>query len=280
MAGIRFRKKRGKYSLNSKSHVGNFLSQQKDRIARRTVVDGYPWTGTFKSREELDAYFEGDKINCLLCGRALGQLTTHINRVHGVQSDTYRERYGIPLRRGLCAKELTDRSREFHSRPEQIAHLARVRVPGMAAAAMKGHKMKLPKWRLDEIAAQSPKASASPLHILYTDDDFDAVITSMRTTDRSLNEVLSDDGRPSRTWFYEQMRDYPAKRAVFDEAHASLSPASQACASHLSAQCVAEIKAAAKTKRPAEIARDMDLKYYTVLRIVRLSDKVIDEEQK
>jgi len=79
--------------------------------ANRKVMTGYPKFFIFQTREHIDAYFMGDKITCLQCGKQYRILDTHLRAQHGMTSDDYRTMYGIPANRGLCGSERTDRSR-------------------------------------------------------------------------------------------------------------------------------------------------------------------------
>lgn len=72
--------------------------------ARRRVYDGYPWDGKFETIEQVNEYFSGDRITCLLCGRSLKKLGIHINKIHGTSDEKYRETFGIPWRRGLICE--------------------------------------------------------------------------------------------------------------------------------------------------------------------------------
>ncbi len=79
------------------------ISAERKRKARK-VMPGYPRKGKFQSKEEVDAFFSGDNIQCLLCGKWFLQLHIHLNRTHDVTSDEYREMYGLPWSRGLSGR--------------------------------------------------------------------------------------------------------------------------------------------------------------------------------
>ena len=91
---------------------------------RRAVLDGFPWEGQFKTREEVDAYFSGDRITCLLCGKSFKMLCTHLVKVHGISVDSYKERFGLPWCRGLCAGETRNIiSKSQRKRSERVSLL-------------------------------------------------------------------------------------------------------------------------------------------------------------
>ena len=66
---------------------------------------GFPWKGKFTTKSEVAQYFSNDEgIQCLLCGRFMGTLQNHLQLVHGVSHEEYRERYGLPWRKGLVSR--------------------------------------------------------------------------------------------------------------------------------------------------------------------------------
>ena len=71
-------------------------------------IPGFPWKGKFTTRSEVDRYFSNDDgIQCLLCGRFLGTLQNHLQLVHGFSHEEYRERYGLPWRKGLVSRTVS-----------------------------------------------------------------------------------------------------------------------------------------------------------------------------
>lgn len=67
--------------------------------------DGYPKLNKFKTINEIDDYFNGDEITCLLCGNGYKQLPQHLASIHDINTDDYKIRFNLPLSRGLVSKE-------------------------------------------------------------------------------------------------------------------------------------------------------------------------------
>jgi len=88
-------------------------------------LPGYPWSGKFSQFEELNAYFNADKLTCLLCGRQFNKLGNHISQGHQIPMDEYKERFGIPWTRGLAGKTYREKSSE---------HIKALRLSGKMAA--------------------------------------------------------------------------------------------------------------------------------------------------
>ena len=64
-----------------------------DTIGRENPKQRFPWNGKFEYKKEIDYYFAGDKIQCLLCGKRFKSLPTHLIRVHEISPDQYKEKY-------------------------------------------------------------------------------------------------------------------------------------------------------------------------------------------
>jgi hypothetical protein len=61
--------------------------------------------GKFQNLKEIDAYFNHEKIACLLCGEKFRGLYKHILKKHKMDVDNYRLQFGIPLTRGLIGNQ-------------------------------------------------------------------------------------------------------------------------------------------------------------------------------
>jgi hypothetical protein len=57
----------------------------------------------FQTRREIERYFGGKSIECLLCGLRFQKLAPHLRAAHRVTPDAYRSRFGLPWSRGLAS---------------------------------------------------------------------------------------------------------------------------------------------------------------------------------
>jgi len=57
----------------------------------------------FQTRREVERYFSGKTIKCLLCGRRFRRLWGHLAAKHGMSVNDYRSRFGLPWSRGLTS---------------------------------------------------------------------------------------------------------------------------------------------------------------------------------
>ena len=105
-----------RFGLSQASHL--------DMKARRRPSDSHLATkrSRFKTRREVDRYFGGKTIRCLLCGRRFRRLAFHLAAKHGITADDYKARFGLPWTRGLtsaasrCAPVWTKQRRAEASR--------------------------------------------------------------------------------------------------------------------------------------------------------------------
>ncbi len=88
------------------------LGNSRMASTRRWVIQGYPWQGQFETLEEVKDYLSEDRIDCLLCGRALKSLSMHLARIHGISCDRYKEQFGIPYTCGLISADVSDQMSE------------------------------------------------------------------------------------------------------------------------------------------------------------------------
>lgn len=119
--------KMGNGGTGNLGHKQSYERAAARRAKRRKVKAGYPWTGKFETREQVEKYFSGDKIECLVCGRTMGKLGAHLIRIHGITDEQYKARYGLPWSRGLTCSETFDRhSKAITEHPERVAHMNRL----------------------------------------------------------------------------------------------------------------------------------------------------------
>lgn len=94
------------------------------RASRETVMDGYPMTEPFATREQISRYLDADKIACLICGRAFAGLPPHIKRVHGVDAADYKSRFGLPQQTPLMGKARLQKAVALGRSDENIKRLS------------------------------------------------------------------------------------------------------------------------------------------------------------
>jgi predicted transcriptional regulator len=57
----------------------------------------------FKTRRDVERYFSGDTIECLICGRHFKRLPRHLAAKHSLSADHYKKQFGLAWTRGLTS---------------------------------------------------------------------------------------------------------------------------------------------------------------------------------
>lgn len=178
------------------------------RAARRHALPGYPVEPRKFSLEEINSYLRDDRIVCLRCGKSYKSLATHINRIHGLTGDEYRDMYGLPWGRGL----ITPETRQNHSKstisrieagwqPRGDLHLM------MQAIKKHGHRNQpfRREQNLKNIANLLPNGSP------YPEDIFDQMLLRI-SEGRTVKQVCQDHDMPKRTWLQTHFKENPDDR--------------------------------------------------------------------
>jgi hypothetical protein len=167
------------------------------KFRERPALRGFPRKYTFVSKQEVDHYFSNpDGIQCLLCGRIYRTLNGHLQVVHGTSHEEYRRRYGLPWRRGLVSRKvsnrltaiLTERIRNgsFKPEPDNRAAVARIRAGGR---------------RRDQpfviLAKAEMGKQQSKQNLRYSRKDFENVLSAMQKRKATLREACMDRKLPS-----------------------------------------------------------------------------------
>ena len=59
----------------------------------------------FRTRKEVERYFSGKTVQCLLCGKRFRRLASHLHYKHQMTADEYKGRHGLPWSRGLVSED-------------------------------------------------------------------------------------------------------------------------------------------------------------------------------
>jgi hypothetical protein len=79
----------------------------------------------FQTRKEVERYFGGKTITCLLCGGRYGRLSFHLAAKHGMTTDEYKVHFGLPWSRGLISALSLSNSGWDDNRRAKASKLAR-----------------------------------------------------------------------------------------------------------------------------------------------------------
>jgi hypothetical protein len=96
----------------------------------------------FQTRSEVERYFGGKTITCLICGGRYGRLSYHLAAKHGMTTDQYKARFGLPWSRGLISALSLANSGWDSKRRAKASRLAR-KTKFFKFAHMNGERRKL-----------------------------------------------------------------------------------------------------------------------------------------
>lgn len=176
--------------------------------ARRRCLPGFPWQGQFQTEDEVRRYFSGDRINCLLCGRSFRRVSVHVQKIHGINEDAYRVRFGLPRSRGLVSEACHEAYAQHSSNPEQLERFAKFRL----LTKKTGPRRRTPLVYYNPIDNLSGKIGFKIWNGEATRMEFLKRIGNGRT----MSEVCQDADMPPKSWIQTQMRAHPDFRIVFE----------------------------------------------------------------
>jgi hypothetical protein len=233
----------------------------------RHPIPGFPWRGQFKTRSEVEDYFSNDEgIQCLLCGGVMGTLVNHLQIVHGVSHQEYRERYGLPWRKGLVSRAvskklstaLTNRIKDGSFTP----------VPNYKA----GVKKILDGFRRPDqpyitgIKAGNSKA-LSQQNIKYGSRDLEKVLSVMREHKITLNQACKEYDLPGKATILRYAELNPSFRKRLIDTYHELPYPAQARADMLSPKFYRELEKLKRKGLPAtEIGKLLGVSHKTIRR--------------
>ena len=154
----------------------------------------------FKTKVAVDDYLSGDEIHCLLCGKPLKTLFSHLYWKHNrLKIDDYKKMFGLPLSYGVVAKTTS---------LLMAANMSARLKSGIATPISPESR-----WK----GQHSPKRNHAPYHIEALKEkgfiasqkrkiksldrirtiDWDAFLSTVRTSGKGINTLGKMPGMPS-----------------------------------------------------------------------------------
>ena len=233
--------------------------------SQKSVLPGFPWKGKFTTKDEIDQYFSNpDGIQCLCCGRIYGGLNGHLQIVHGVSFEKYRDRYGLPWRKGLVSRNvskglssiLTKRIKNgtFIPMPDNKAAVEKIRAGGI-----RKDQPYLTRIKAEKAKGQSKK------NIRHRRKDYEKVLSVMRKNKVTLREACMNEGLPASSRVLGYAESNPDFRKKLMDTYYALPYDVQARAGMFSPQFYEDLKRLkAKGLPNTEIGRQLGISYKTI----------------
>ncbi len=194
-------------------------------------LSGFPRKGMFKSKEEVDAYFASEKIQCLLCGRWFEHIGgTHMIRKHGISADEYREMYGLPWGRGLSGKR--NREKRIKQGKKYWGEGITSDMEQVRRKARKARRRPPQPYQRDYYSKTLSASRVSKPK--YGREDMAAVLDRMRKQQRSLRDVCQDPDAPSLPTVKHFAKKHPEFEEKIKRTYYSLPPKLQVGSGYIS----------------------------------------------
>lgn len=160
-------------------------------------LEGYPKTTMFSSLKDIKEYLNGEKITCLLCGRAYKAITGHV-AVHGISTDGYKEKYGLPYRQGLSSSGTRAKNVANGLKNPSLSRLS-----NMNEIREKSHQTPRRKSLANSLSSSENMKKAPPQLPKFNDENGIEILKYMVTFNCSLNNAVDSTGIMGRTAFID-----------------------------------------------------------------------------
>jgi predicted transcriptional regulator len=168
-------------------------------------LPGFPIESKFTSIDAVKEYLHGDRITCLICGRSYKGLAGHISK-HGISSDEYKERFGLPFKTGLTSSGTKVKLKVNGSK--NIPRLEYVRsMIDRVAQSESSRSQRTSGAKILQAILNIAKApvSESP----FTIEDAITIFRYMVDFNVSLNQAVKATGIMKMTAFWNLLKRYP-----------------------------------------------------------------------
>ncbi len=228
---------------------------------------GFPRKEKFKSGKEIDRYFAGEKIQCLICGKWFKTISHfHLTKVHGISTDDYKEMFGLPWGRGL----LGTRSFEIYAEnARKLRAEGKLRTP-----SKENQKFAKPREKpLQPFEKDSRARRFLAIHgktRKYCSKDYEKVLERMRDENRTLTDVCGDTDMVSLTAMNDYLKKHPDMKKQLHKIERGLTYTLQARSHNLSPRFrIVCQRMRGRGESTKKIASALGASSYTVRRILK-----------
>ncbi len=185
------------FNITIDRNAKNIMDRYDDHSRKRDgILPDYPLKGKFQTKEEVDDYFSGERIQCLLCGKWFKRIGgIHLAYKHDVSGDEYREMYGLPWKRGLTAKPVYEKRSEMTKKywaDGKIYNVFNMLSVGKHSPKRPAQPFQRDLYKKKRLADREKKDARQW-------KDYEAIIDRMRTEQRTLTDVCTDSDLPKRS---------------------------------------------------------------------------------
>lgn len=180
-----------------------------------------PQNGPMRSVTEVRDHLSGDRIPCLICGRLFRAVGHHVRHAHGISARAYKQRFGLPVSRGVATSDVREVWRESILRTRETGLIQQRQAPKGSHGVLPAYTWDMP--RIDPGLAEKLFAA---LHSGHT-----------------ITEAYALPGMPKWTWLHKRLTRDPELQLRLDAVIESLPFAQQARMKKLGARFAAAVDA-------------------------------------
>ena len=209
---------------------------------KKSALPGFPRKGQFTTKDEIDQYFsDPDYIQCLLCGNVFATLSRHLQLTHECSLEEYRDRYGLPWRKGLVSGKL---SKRFSSNLTKRIKDGSFKPPADTTAAV--DRIRAGGRRKDQPFFTAFKADRATKinkkNMRYDRKDYEKVLTVMLKNKIPPEKACEDENLPSASSVFDYAKSNPDFRIKLMDTYYALPYDIQARSRRLSPQFYEDLK--------------------------------------
>lgn len=162
----------------------------------------------FTTKKDVDDYFSGDRIRCLICGKWLKAIGGQHLKSHGITVEKYKEMFGLPNGRGLvCGETSAKQQAALKKRIAAGDKTLTPLTPELMFKAQHAQKKRPPQYHINDISKYAVKGIRTlkkRARERTKSIDWDNFIKVMTETGKSLYSLSEISGMP--TYYDLQMK--------------------------------------------------------------------------
>lgn len=190
---------------------GRDIAKKIPYFKRRFVCESFPAPAAPMTSEQIESYFSGDTIICLMCGKNYRNVGIHLSAVHQMTPREYKDRYGLPYSRGL----ISDESKAVKSSVGK--RIARQKGDGLFPKEVRQRAIERSQdfFRHNSLPRQ-PYAIQKLRDRGFDDSPLEKLLERVRCG-RFPCDVFNDPDMPGQTWIFSRLNRRPDIRKKLAE---------------------------------------------------------------
>ena len=164
----------------------------------------------FKTKEEIEEYFSGDRIQCLICNKWYKEIGWHLKAKHELSCDEYKEMFGLPWSRGLVSEDLHNKKSDIakelsacgrigqHFNVEDFREKRNKVLRKPVQPFQSDFAKKLGTWALSKYRNPCPPGRER----IWFDADFERYLDELKNTGKTIMEVYKQGQLPHPNMLY------------------------------------------------------------------------------